>query len=59
MAITKVNTDLLQGIFRRNSQTLTQDTTIATDENASCAGPLAVATGATLTVTAGGNLSIV
>ena len=59
MAITKVNTELLQGIFRRNSQTLTQDTTIAADENASCTGPLAVATGVILTVTAGGNLAII
>ena len=57
MAITKVNTDLLQGIFRRNSQTLTQDTTIATDENASCAGPLAIADTVVLTVS--GNLTVV
>jgi len=59
MAITKVNTELLQGMFRRNSQTLAQDTTIAADENASCTGPLEVETGVVLTVTAGGNLSIV
>jgi hypothetical protein len=46
-------------IFRINEQTLNSDVTINADENASCTGPLAVATGATLTVTAGGNLSIV
>ena len=49
----------LSDIFRVNAQSLNVDVTINADENASCAGPLAVATGATLTVTAGGNLSIV
>ena len=46
-------------IFRINEQTLNTSTTIDADENASATGPLTVATGATLTVTAGGNLSIV
>jgi hypothetical protein len=57
MAITKINTELLEGIFRRNSQTLTQDTTIAADENASCTGPLAIADGVVVTV--GGNLTVI
>jgi hypothetical protein len=46
-------------IFRINQQTLNTSTTIDADENASATGPLAIATGVTLTVTAGGNLSIV
>ena len=46
-------------IFRVNEQTLNTSTTIDADENASATGPLAIATGVTLTVTAGGNLSIV
>jgi hypothetical protein len=46
-------------IFRVNEQTLNTSTTIDADENASATGPLAVASGVTLTVTTGGNLSIV
>jgi hypothetical protein len=46
-------------IFRINEQTLNTNVTIDADENASCTGPLAVASGVTLTVTSGGNLSIV
>ena len=46
-------------IFRINEQTLNTNTTIDADENASATGPLAIATGVTLTVTTGGNLSIV
>ena len=46
-------------IFRVNEQTLNTNTTIDADENASATGPLAIATGVTLTVTTGGNLSIV
>lgn len=46
-------------IFRINEQELNTDVTIDADENASATGPLAVATGVTLTVTTGGNLSIV
>ena len=52
---TKIET----AIFRINDQTLSADTTIAADENANATGPLAVASGVTLTVTTGGNLSIV
>ena len=46
-------------IFRINEQTLNTNVTIDADENASATGPLAVASGVTLTVTTGGNLSIV
>ena len=46
-------------IFRINEQTLNSNVTIDADENASATGPLAVASGVTLTVTTGGNLSIV
>ena len=46
-------------IFRVNEQTLNTDVTIDADENANATGPLAVASGVTLTVTSGGNLSIV
>lgn len=46
-------------IFRINEQTLNTSTTIDADENANATGPLAIATGVTLTVTTGGNLSIV
>lgn len=46
-------------IFRINEQTLNTNVTIDADENASATGPLAIASGVTLTVTTGGNLSIV
>jgi len=46
-------------IFRVSEQTLNANVTIDADENASATGPLAVASGVTLTVTTGGNLSIV
>ena len=47
-------------IFRINNQQLdTVDVTIGATENASATGPLTVASGITLTVTTGGNLSIV
>lgn len=46
-------------IFRINAQTLNTSVTIDASENASAAGPLTIATGVTLTVTSGGNLSIV
>ena len=46
-------------IFRAHEQTLNTNVTIDATENASCAGPLTLATGVTLTVTSGGNLSIV
>lgn len=44
-------------IFRINEQTLNTNTTIDATENASCAGPLTLATGVTLTVN--GNLTVV
>lgn len=46
-------------IFRVNSQTLTQNTTIGATENASATGPLAVDTGVTLTVATGGTLAVI
>jgi len=46
-------------IFRVNNQTLNTNVTIDADENASATGPLTIASGVTLTVTTGGNLSIV
>lgn len=46
-------------IFRVNEQTLNTNVTIDADENASATGPLSIASGVTLTVTSGGNLSIV
>ena len=44
-------------IFRINEQILNSNTTIDAAENASCTGPLTVASGATLTVS--GNLTVV
>lgn len=46
-------------IFRINEQTLNTSVTIDADENANATGPLTIASGVTLTVTSGGNLSIV
>ena len=46
-------------IFRVHEQELNTDVTIDATENAMAAGPLTVASGVTLTVTTGGNLSIV
>ncbi len=46
-------------LFQTNGKSMGTDTTIASTENASCNGPLTIASGATLTVTTGGNLSIV
>jgi hypothetical protein len=46
-------------IFRINEKTLNTNVTIDADENASATGPLTIASGVTLTVTSGGNLSIV
>jgi hypothetical protein len=45
-------------IFRINEQELNTSVTISGTENASCTGPLAVASGVTLTVSAGGTLAI-
>ena len=44
-------------LFQTNDQTMSTDTTIASTENASCNGPLAVTSGVTLTVN--GNLTII
>jgi len=48
-----------EDIIRVHSQSLTRNVTIAGTENAICSGPLTIASGVTLTVTTGGNLSIV
>mgnify|MGYP003649167325 CR=1 FL=1 len=45
-------------VFRTNVQSLNANATIATTENASCAGPLTVASGVTLTVASGGRLTV-
>ena len=45
-------------IFRTNVQSLTVDTSISATTNASCAGPLTVASGVTLTVASGGRLTV-
>jgi hypothetical protein len=45
-------------IFRVNAKSVTEDVTIAATENASAAGPLAVASGKTLTIASGGSLVI-
>ena len=46
-------------IFRVSEQTLNTNVTIDATENAVATGPLAVASGVTITVTSGGNLVIV
>jgi hypothetical protein len=46
-------------IFRVNEKELNTNVTIDADENACATGPLTIATGITLTVTTGGDLSIV
>ena len=46
-------------VIRTNEQTLNSDVTIGATENALASGPITVAEGVTLTVTTGGNLSIV
>jgi hypothetical protein len=46
-------------IFRINSNTITQDVTIAAGENAMAAGPLTVASGKTITIQSGGRMVIV
>ena len=51
--------DIVSAQFRINPQTLDTNTTIASTENALCAGPLVVASGVTLTVASGGRLAIV
>jgi len=46
-------------IFRVHAQQLDNDTTLDADENASCTGPLTVASGVTLTLSSGNRLVIV
>ena len=46
-------------IFRINKQTLNTSVTIASGDNASCAGPLTVSTSGTVNLTVNGNLTIV
>ena len=53
------NTASAGDIFRVHEQELNTDVTIDATENAIAGGPLTVASGVTLTVTTGGNLSIV
>ena len=47
------------GMFRRNDKTLSTNVTIAATENSVVGGPITVASGVTLTVATGGNLSVV
>ena len=46
-------------IFRTNESTLNTSVTIASGDNASCAGPLTVSTSGTVNLTVNGNLTIV
>ena len=46
-------------IFRVNEATLNTGVTIASGDNASCAGPLTVSTSGTVNLTVNGNLTIV
>lgn len=46
-------------IFRVNESTLNTSTTIASGDNASCAGPLTVSTSGTVNLTVLGNLTII
>ena len=46
-------------IFRINESTLNTSTTIASGDNASCAGPLTVSTSGTVNLTILGNLTII
>jgi hypothetical protein len=46
-------------IFRVNEQTLNTSVTIASGDNASCAGPLTISTSGTVNLTVNGNLTIV
>tara|TARA_R100000030_G_C3177836_1_gene105058 strand:- start:7 stop:249 length:243 start_codon:yes stop_codon:yes gene_type:complete len=56
---TKGDAENAGDIFRVHEQQLDTDVTIAATENAMAAGSLTIASGVTLTVTTGGNLSIV
>ena len=58
--VTSGNTTSGKGdIFRINEQTLNTSVTIASGDNASCAGPLTVSTSGTVNLTVNGNLTIV
>ena len=46
-------------IFRVNESTLNTSVTIASGDNASCAGPLTISTSGTVNLTVNGNLTIV
>ena len=46
-------------IFRTNEATLNTSVSIASGDNASCAGPLTVSTSGTVNLTVNGNLTIV
>ena len=46
-------------IFRVNEQTLNTSVTIASGDNASCAGPLTVSASGTVNLTVNGNLTII
>ena len=46
-------------IFRVNEATLNTSVTIASGDNASCAGPLTVSTSGTVNLTVNGNLTII
>ena len=48
-----------QNIFRVNANTVNFDTTIAAGENAQATGPIAIASGKTLTVQTNGRVSII
>jgi hypothetical protein len=52
-------TDGKGDIFRVNESTLNTSVTIASGDNASCAGPLTVSTSGTVNLTVNGNLTIV
>ena len=58
-ALTGDTTNGKKDIFRVNEQTLNTSVTIASGDNASCAGPLTVSTSGTVNLTVNGNLTIV
>ena len=58
-ALTGDTTNGKKDIFRINEQTLNTSVTIASGDNASCAGPLTVSTSGTVNLTVNGNLTIV
>ena len=58
-ALTGNTTNGKKDIFRINEATLNTSVTIASGDNASCAGPLTVSTSGTVNLTVNGNLTIV